>query len=114
MTQYREQKESRHPIFKPPRRGLKINPLQHFVLVKRLESKRKGFCVPNFAPEKSARGTVIAASSGAQLKNCNSELLEVKTGDRILFDKSVGQSVKVDGADFLIMRDDEIAAVIEA
>ncbi len=96
---------------------MKIHPLQNFILVKRSESERTGSAEIYIAGSATGNydfGTVIAASSGTQLKNGNLRPLEVRTGDKIMFGKSIGQPVKVDEAELLIMREDDIAAVIEA
>jgi chaperonin GroES len=96
---------------------MRIQPLHNFVLVKRLESERKNIAdvlVAGFAIEKTNQGTVIAASAGTKLKNGSLRPLDVKIGDNILFGKHVGQQVKVDDDEFLIMREDEIVAVLEA
>lgn len=95
---------------------MKIHPLHNFVLVRRLESEHKteaGVLIPDAATENSDQGSVIAASAGTKLKDGNLRPLEVKVGDRVLFGKFVGQPVKIDGEEHLIMREDEIIGVVE-
>lgn len=96
---------------------MKIQPLHNFVLVRRLESEFKtiaGVLIPDSVKEKANLGTVIAASAGTKLKNGGMRALEVKIGDSILFGKHAGQPVKIDEDELLIMREDEIIAVLEA
>jgi chaperonin GroES len=96
---------------------METHSLHNFVLVKRLESECKNIAdvlLPDFSIEKINQGMVIAASAGTKLKNSSKRTLEIKIGDNILFGKHVGQQVKIDEDDLLIMRDDEIAAVLQA
>jgi chaperonin GroES len=95
---------------------MKLLPLHNFVLVKRLEAvdnSVSGIIIPDMAIEKTDRGEVIAASAGKRLRNGNLHPLEVRVGDRVLFGKRAGQPVIIDGDELLIMREDDIFAVLE-
>lgn len=95
---------------------MRIYPLHNFLLVKRLESEHKtsaGILIPDAATERSDQGQVIAASAGKKLQDGKLRPLDVKIGDRVLFDKYAGQPVKVDGDELLVMREVDIIAVIE-
>ena len=95
---------------------MKINPLHDRLLVKRLEEDRKsagGILIPDTAPEKPIRGEVIAVGNGKVLDNGQVRPLSVKKGDKVLFGKYSGTEVKVDGTDYLVMREDDVMAVIE-
>ena len=95
---------------------MKIRPLHDRVIVKRLEEERKtasGIVIPDTAAEKPDQGEVIAVGPGK--RNDRGELIamDVKKGDRVLFGKYSGQTVKVDGEEYLVMREDDIMGVIE-
>jgi len=95
---------------------MKINPLHDRLLVKRLEEDRKsagGILIPDTAAEKPSRGEVIAVGNGKLLDNGQVRPLGVKKGDKVLFGKYSGTEVKVDGTDYLVMREDDVMAVIE-
>ena len=95
---------------------MKVRPLHDRVLIKRVEEETKtagGIVLPGAAAEKPSRGNVIAVGQGKLLENGNIRLLDVKVGDLVLFGKYSGSEVKVDGEDYIIMREDEIMAVIE-
>ena len=95
---------------------MKIRPLHDRVLIKRVEEETKtagGIVLPGTAAEKPSRGNVIAVGQGKLLENGDIRLLDVKAGDQVLFGKYSGSEVKVDGEDYIIMREDEIMAVIE-
>jgi len=95
---------------------MKINPLHDRLLVKRLEEDRKsagGILIPDTAAEKPIRGEVIAVGNGKVLDNGQVRPLSVKKGDKVLFGKYSGTEVKVDGTDYLVMREDDVMAVIE-
>jgi chaperonin GroES len=95
---------------------MKINPLHDRLLVKRLEEDRKstgGILIPDTAAEKPSRGEVIAVGNGKLLDNGQVRPLDVKKGDKVLFGKYSGTEVKVDGTDYLVMREDDVMAVIE-
>jgi chaperonin GroES len=94
---------------------MKIRPLQDRVVVKRVaeEDKTKGgIIIPDTAKEKPVEGEVVAVGSGRVQKDGSQRPLELKKGDRILFGKYSGSDVKIDGVEHLIMREDDILAVI--
>jgi len=95
---------------------MRIHPLHDRVLVKRLEPEHKtvsGIVIPDMATEKPDRGKVIAAGDGMMLEDGTLHPLDVKIGDKILFAKYACQAVKVEGEELLIMREDDIIAVVE-
>lgn len=95
---------------------MKIRPLHDRVVVKRLEEERTspgGIVIPDTAAEKPSKGEVIAIGNGKILENGEVRKLDVKKGDKVLFGKYSGNEVKIDGEDFLVMREDDIMAVIE-
>ena len=95
---------------------MKIRPLHDRVLVKRMEEERTspgGIVIPDSATEKPVRGEVVAAGNGKILENGEVRPLDVKVGDTVLFGKYSGTEVKVDGDELLVMREDDITAVIE-
>jgi chaperonin GroES len=95
---------------------MKIRPLHDRVIVKRLEEERTspgGIVIPDSAAEKPSQGKVISAGKGKILENGTVRALDVKVGDKILFGKYSGTEVKVDGDDLLVMREEDIMAVIE-
>ena len=96
---------------------MKIRPLHDRVIVKRLEEERKtasGIVIPDAAAEKPDQGQILAAGPGKRDENGKHVALDVKVGDRILFGKYAGQSVKVDGEELLVMREEDIMGVVEA
>jgi len=95
---------------------MKFRPLHDRVVVQRLESDQKtkgGIIIPDTAKEKPQEGKVIAAGPGARDENGKIQALEVKAGDRILFGKWSGTEVKIDGEDFLIMKESDILGIID-
>ncbi len=93
-----------------------IRPLHDRVIVKRLKEEDKtkgGIIIPDTAKEKPVEGEVIAVGNGKILENGTVRKLDVKGGDRIIFNKYSGTEVKVDGEERLILREDEILGVIE-
>lgn len=93
----------------------KIKPLQDRVIVKRIEENeqmRGGLYIPDTAKEKPQEGEVIAVGPG-KVENGNKIELTVKVGDKVLFGKYSGTEVKLDGEEYLIMREDDILGVIE-
>lgn len=93
-----------------------IRPLNDRILVKRLEADQKtagGILIPDNAKEKPAEGRVIAVGNGKLLENGNRLPLSVKEGDKVLFGKWSGSEVKLDGTDYLLVKEDEIFAVLE-
>ena len=94
---------------------MKIRPLHDRVVVKRLEEERKsagGIVIPENAAEKPDQGEVIAVGNGKILEDGKVRPLDVKVGDRILFGKYSGTTVKVEGDELLVMREDDIMGVI--
>ncbi len=95
---------------------MKIRPLHDRVIVKRLEEERKtasGIVIPDTAAEKPDQGEIVAVGKGKVLDNGEVRALEVKVGDRVLFGKYSGQTVKVEGQELLVMREEDIMGVIE-
>ena len=95
---------------------VKIRPLQDRILVKRVESESKtkgGIIIPDTAKEKPIEGTVVAVGNGKALDDGKVRKLEVKAGDRVLFGKYSGTEVKLEGEERLIVREDDILAVLE-
>ena len=95
---------------------MKIRPLHDRVIVKRLEEERKtasGIVIPDTAAEKPDQGEVIAVGKGKILEDGKVRPLDIKVGDRILFGKYSGQTVKVEGEELLVMREEDIMGVIE-
>lgn len=96
---------------------MKIRPLHDRVLVKRLEEDRTspgGIVIPDTAAEKPIQGNVIAVGKGKILENGAVRPCDVKVGDKILFGKYGGTEVKVEGEELLVMREEDIMAVIES
>ena len=94
---------------------MKIRPLHDRVIVKRLEEERKtasGIVIPDAAAEKPDQGEVLAIGPGKKDDKGNPISLDVKVGDRVLFGKYAGQAVKVDGQELLVMREEDIMAVV--
>jgi chaperonin GroES len=95
---------------------MKIRPLHDRVVVKRMEEERKtagGIVIPDTAAEKPIRGQVIAVGNGKILENGQVRPLDVKVNDKVLFGKYSGTEIKVDGEEVLVMREEDIMAVIE-
>jgi chaperonin GroES len=94
---------------------MKIRPLQDRVLVKRLEAEEKtkgGIIIPDTAKEKPIEGKVVAVGGGKVGEDGKQRPLEVKAGDKILFGKYSGTEVKIDGNEYLIMREEDVLAII--
>ena len=95
---------------------MKIRPLNDRILVKRLEEEEKtagGIIIPDSAKEKPAEGEIVAVGPGKMNDSGDRVAMDVKVGDRVLFSKYGGTDVKLDGDDYLIMREDDILGVIE-
>ncbi|MEX0733140.1 MAG: co-chaperone GroES [Steroidobacteraceae bacterium] len=95
---------------------MKIRPLHDRVIVKREDEERKspgGIVIPDTAAEKPIRGKIVAVGKGKILENGNVRPLDLKVGDKILFGKYGGTEVKVDGDELLVMREEDVMAVIE-
>jgi chaperonin GroES len=94
---------------------MNVRPLHDRLLVSRIEEKetaKGGIIIPDTAREKPQEGEVLAIGNGKILENGTKLALEVKVGDRVLFGKYTGTEVKIDGKDVLILREDEVLAVL--
>jgi chaperonin GroES len=95
---------------------MKLRPLHDRVIIKRLEAETKsagGIVIPDTATEKPIKGEVVAVGAGKILENGNVRALAVKAGDKVLFGKYSGTEVKVDGEELLVMREEDLVAIIE-
>lgn len=95
---------------------MNLRPLHDRVIVKRLENETKtasGIVIPDAATEKPDQGEVLAVGPGKRNDKGEQMALNVKVGDRVLFGKYSGQSVKVDGEELLVMKEDDLFAVVE-
>ncbi|BBP05829.1 10 kDa chaperonin [Sulfuriferula plumbiphila] len=95
---------------------MKIRPLHDRVIVKRMEEERKtasGIVIPDSATEKPDQGEVLAVGKGKVSDDGKVRALDVKVGDRVLFGKYAGQSVKLDGEEVLVMREEDIMGIVE-
>ena len=95
---------------------MKIRPLHDRVIVKRIDEERKtasGIVIPDNAAEKPDQGEIIAVGPGKRDENGKLITLDVKVGDKVLFGKYSGQTVKVKGDELLVMREEDIMGVIE-
>ena len=96
---------------------MKIRPLHDRVVVRRMEEERTssgGIVIPDSATEKPIQGEVIAVGNGRILDSGDVRALDVKVGDRVLFGKYSGTEVKIEGEDYLVMREEDIMGVVEA
>ncbi|MEE8379396.1 MAG: co-chaperone GroES [Gammaproteobacteria bacterium] len=96
---------------------MKIRPLHDRVVIRRMEEERTsagGIVIPDSATEKPAQGEVVAVGKGKILESGDVRPLDVKVGDKVLFGKYGGTEVTVEGEDLLVMREDDITAVVEA
>ena len=95
---------------------MNLRPLHDRVIVKRMEEERMsagGIVIPDSATEKPVRGEVLAVGNGKILDSGEKRALDIKQGDKILFGKYSGTEIKVDGEELLVMREEDIMAVIE-
>ena len=95
---------------------MKIRPLHDRVLVRRMEEERTspgGIVIPDSATEKPIKGEVIAVGKGKVLENGKTLALALKAGDKVLFGKYSGTEVKVDNEELLVMKEDDVMAIIE-
>jgi len=95
---------------------MKLRPLHDRVVVKRLDNERttaSGIVIPDNAAAKPDQGEVVAVGNGKILEDGKTKSVDVKVGEKILFGKYSGQTVKVDGDELLVLREDDIMAVIE-
>jgi chaperonin GroES len=96
---------------------MKIRPLHDRVIIKRMEEQRTspgGIVIPDAATEKPIKGEVVAVGKGKILENGEIRALDVKPGDKVLFGKYSGTEIKIDGEELLVMKEEEIVAVIDA
>ena len=94
---------------------MKVRPLHDRILLKRIEEKESikgGIIIPDTAKEKPQEGLVIAVGNGKILENGTKISLEVKDGDRVLFGKYSGTEIKVDGEEYLIVREDDVLGIL--
>jgi len=95
---------------------MKIKPLQDRLVIKRLEEEEKtkgGIIIPDSAKEKPQEGRVVAVGDGKTLESGQKAPLTVKPGDKILFGKYSGTEIKIDGVEHLILREDDVLAIVE-
>ena len=95
---------------------MKIRPLYDRILVKRIEEQQKtagGLFIPDTAKEKPQEALVVAVGNGKVQDNGSLRKLEVKAGDKILFSKYSGNEIKIDGTEHLILREDDVLAVLD-
>ena len=95
---------------------MELRPLYDRILVKRTEEKEQvkgGIIIPDTAKEKPQSGAVIAVGKGKRLESGQMVPLDVKAGDQILFAKYSGSEVKIDGVEYLIMREDEVLGIVD-
>src|SRR4051794_10495778 len=96
---------------------MKIRPLYDRIVVKRIEEKEQmqgGLFIPDSAKEKPQEGEVVAVGKGKRLEDGKVVALDVSAGDRILFGKYSGSEIKLDGNEYLIMREDEVLGILDA
>lgn len=94
---------------------MNLRPLSDRVVVKRMEEEKTtagGIFIPDSAKEKPAKGEILAIGEGKRADNGSIMPMSVKVGDKVLFGKYAGQEVKVDGEDVLVMREDDIIAIL--
>lgn len=95
---------------------MSIRPLHDRVVVKRMEEERTspgGIVIPDSATEKPDKGEVIAVGKGKIMENGDVRPMDLAVGDRVLFGKYAGSAIKMDGEELLVMREDDVMAVIE-
>lgn len=95
---------------------MQLRPLYDRIIVRRLELQKQtasGIVIPDTASEKPEQGEVTAVGSGRLLQDGTLRALQVKPGDRVLFGKYAGQTVKVDGVEYLVLREEDVLGVIE-
>jgi chaperonin GroES len=97
--------------------AVKVRPLHDRIIIERIEDSEQvvgGIIIPDTAKEKPQKGKVIAAGKGKVTDNGTITPLDVKAGDAVLFGKYSGQEIKLNGVEFLIMREDEILGIVES
>ena len=98
------------------KKGMKLQPLGERVVVERDESEEKtagGILLPDTAKDKPARGKIVSVGNGRLLESGARSVLQVKTGDRVIFSSYAGETFKVEDRELLLMREDDILAVLE-
>ena len=96
---------------------MNIRPLQDRVIIKRMEEEKTsegGIIIPDSATEKPIKGEVVAVGNGLVLDNGEIRPLDLKVGDKVLFGKYSGTEVKLDGEELLVMKEDDVMAVLDA
>jgi len=96
---------------------MNIRPLQDRVIIKRMEEEKTspgGIVIPDSATEKPIKGEVVAVGNGLVLDNGEIRPLDLKVGDKVLFGKYSGTEVKLDGEELLVMKEDDVMAVLES
>jgi chaperonin GroES len=94
---------------------MKVRPLHDRLVIRRIEEKetvKGGIIIPDTAKEKPQEGEVIAVGNGKVLENGTKVAMDVKAGDRVLFGKYSGTDIKIDGQEYLILREDEVLAIL--
>lgn len=95
---------------------MKLRPLHDRIIVKRMDQETKtasGIIIPDAAAEKSDQGEVLAVGNGKILEDGKVRPMSLKVGDKIMFGKYAGQTVKVDGEELMVMREDDVIAIVE-
>ena len=95
---------------------MKVRPLYDRILIKRVDEEEKtagGLFIPDTAKEKPQQGIVVAVGAGKVQEDGSLRKLEIKAGDKILFSKYSGNDIKIDGTEHLILREDDVLAVLE-
>ncbi len=98
------------------KKGIRLQPLGERVVVERDESEEKtagGILLPDNAKDKPARGKIISVGNGRLLENGTRSVLQVKVGDRVIFSSYAGETFKIEDGELLLMREDDILAVLE-
>jgi chaperonin GroES len=106
---------AKKPSVERRRLAMKVRPLHDRLIVRRIEEKetvKGGIIIPDTAKEKPQEGEVIAVGNGKILENGTKLALDVKAGDKILFGKYSGTDIKIDGEEYLILREDEVLAIV--
>ena len=96
---------------------MNLRPLYDRIVVKRIEEQettRKGIIIPDSAKEKPQEGEVLAVGHGKRLESGELVALDVKVGDRILFGKYSGSETKLDGVEYIIMREDDVLGILDS
>ena len=96
---------------------MKLRPLHDRIIVKRMDQETKtasGIIIPDAAAEKPDQGEVLAVGNGKILDDGKVRPMSLKVGDKVMFGKYAGQAVKVEGEELLVMREDDIVAIVEA